>query len=142
MKIESNFEFKFINAANSQLPLIIAASVGSPTDAKIQMVLDEYKRADCHLIGCFSIKKLIGVIGVQVCNLTATINYLSVLNEYRNQSIGRQFVQYAIQHFSLQNITAETDNGAVGLYHILGFECRPFEGFYGKRYHCKLDLAV
>lgn len=142
MKIENNFVFKIIDVTNQQLPLIIAASIGSPTDAKIRIVLEGYNRADHHLIGCFSMEKLIGVMGIQVGGLKATINHISVLNKYRNKSIGRQLIQYAIQYFSLQNITAETDNGAVGFYHILGFECRPFEGFYGKRYHCKLDLAV
>ena len=45
-------------------------------------------------------------------------------------------VRYASEFFSLQFLTAETDDEARGFYEKCGFSCQSFKGVYGIRYKC------
>jgi len=49
------------------------------------------------LIGAFSTKNLIAVIGFQLNDMQATIKHISVLNEFKKQGVGKYLVHRLIK---------------------------------------------
>jgi N-acetylglutamate synthase-like GNAT family acetyltransferase len=111
-----------------------------PTEEKIATVLKNYDPADQHLLGCIHDDKLIGVIGIHLDNGNGIINHIAVSSKYRLKNVGQQLTSYAVKQFSLKNIMAETDDDSIGFYQRCGFVCEPFQGKFGKRYICKMDI--
>lgn len=132
--------FKPIKPQHPELPLLIKPSIGNPTFAKIQEVLVYYKAEYHFLIGSFLEENLVGVIGIEIKDSKAIIKHLSVLEKYRTQGIGKGMVNYIINQFPIKSIFAETDDEAKEFYKKLGFNYSQFQGKYGKRYKCSLDL--
>lgn len=133
---------KPIEPSHPELPNVIAYSIGNPTDEKIQKVLDGYKGADNHLVGYFVGVNLVGVIGLEISQASATIQHISVLPNYQSNSIGKKLVLYVMQHFSLETLSAETDDDAVGFYRAMDFECSDDEAKFGKRYKCARAVEI
>lgn len=136
-----NFIFKKIELSHTQLPQVIAPSIGNATQEKIQLVLDSYQKRNHHIIGCFFNQQLIAVIGVEQLNNKANVRHISVLEKFKSQGIGKGLIEFVIKHFSLISLSAETDKDAIGFYQALGFFCEAFKGEYGIRYKCTLDLS-
>jgi len=93
------------------------------------------------LIGAFSSKNLIAVIGFELKGTQAIIKHISVSDNFRRQSIGNCLIQKAIKDHALTSILLETDDESVEFYKKLGFKCEPFDSEYGNRYRCHLDLS-
>ncbi|HJD55365.1 MAG TPA: GNAT family N-acetyltransferase [Rickettsia endosymbiont of Pyrocoelia pectoralis] len=138
--VHPTFTFKPITFKEKSLSILIADSIGNPTTEKINSILESYKNNNRHLIGCFIKQNLIGIIGVQILPTQSTIRHISVLKTFRSQGIGKQLILYIVDHFALKKIIAETDDSAVEFYRTLGFNCEVFEGKYGKRYNCVINL--
>ena len=133
--------FKIIEPSEHELPSVIAASIGNPTDENIKTVLESYLTERHNLIGCFDDEKLVGVLGFELASSNATIKHISVLPAYRSQNIGMQLVVQLIKQFSPSSLSAETDGDSVGFYRSLKFECVAFEGPFGTRYRCELSVS-
>jgi|GEM_PF-1591978 len=131
------FSFKQIDYSHPALLEVIAPSIGNPTVEKIQQILNSYKNDNYYIIGCFIDDRLIAIIGIELISSKASINHISVLEEFRSQGIAKQLIQYVIEKFSLKEISAETDEESVGFYHNIGFICKSFKGNYGIRYECR-----
>lgn len=128
--------FEEIGSLHPDLPQIIAYSIGKASKEKVIGVLTSYNVVDHHLIGGFIGSKLVSVIGLHVEDDRCIIKHIAVLEEHRNKGIGKQIIRYAAEFFSLQFLTAETDDEARGFYEKCGFSCQSFKGVYGKRYKC------
>jgi ribosomal protein S18 acetylase RimI-like enzyme len=131
-----------IELSHPELPDVIAYSIGNPTDDKVQKVLDGYKDTNTPLIGYFVGGNLVGVIGLEILQASGAIQHISVLPKYQSIGIGKQLVHYAIKHFSLNALSAETDEDAVDFYRAMGFECSDYEGEYGRRYKCARVVEI
>lgn len=125
-----------IEPSHSELPGVMAYSIGNPTKEKVCKVLDSYKVQNNPLIGYFIDETLVAAIGLEVSKASAIIRHINVLPKYQSSGIGRNLVQYVMKLFSLEILSAETDEDAVGFYQTMGFECSGYEGKYGRRYKC------
>lgn len=134
-----NLSFKQISTSNPGLIEVIIPSIGNPTTEKIKQILASYNNKNHYIIGSFLDNKLVGIIGTEINNNSAIIKHLSVLSEFRNQSIGSKLIQYISNYFSLKIIKTETDEDAIMFYQTLGFKCESFNGEYGVRYKCQLE---
>ena len=132
----STILFKETEPSHPDLPKVIAPSIGKATSEKIQSVLGSYHAMGYHLIGGFSSNKLVAIIGLKIAGKHGDINHIAVIEDYRNNGIGKQIIRYASEFFSLQFLTAETDDEARGFYEKCGFSCQSFKGVYGIRYKC------
>jgi ribosomal protein S18 acetylase RimI-like enzyme len=141
MNKKKSLIFKPLELSYPELPNIIAPSIGVPTEEKIKKVLAEYTAANNHLVGCFSSKKLIGVIGIEIQGGNGIIKHIAVSPEHRMKNVGKQLIIHVARHFTLQLITAEIDDEAIGFYKRCGFKCDTFEGQYVRRYTCKLIIS-
>lgn len=134
-----DLSFKQINSSNPDLIKVMLPSIGNPKKEKINQILKSYNNKNHYIIGGFLDDRLVGIIGIEINNNSAIIKHLSVLSEFRNQSIGSKLIQYISNYFSLKIIKTETDEDAIMFYQILGFKCESFNGEYGVRYKCQLE---
>jgi ribosomal protein S18 acetylase RimI-like enzyme len=139
--IQQNINLKIINPEHPLLGSVIRASIGSPSAEKIAQVLQNYKQPNQFLIGAFSSKNLIAVIGFELKGTQAIIKHISVSNDFKKHGIGNCLIQKAIKDHVLSSILLETDDGSVGFYKKLGFKCELFDSEYGNRYRCHLDIT-
>lgn len=140
--MDCNLIFKKISCTHPYLFGLISLSIGYPNPDKVYRILESYKRDHQYLIGCFSDKKLIGVIGIEVTSSKIIIRHISVLKELQLQGIGKQLIQYVLKNLPTRQLHAETDEESVGFYRTLGFVCKMFKGKYGKRYACILNASA
>lgn len=139
--VKNKLQISIVEPSSAELHKIIALSIGSPTKEKVQAVMDGYRlNPHCQIIGAFFNEQLVGIIGISIENMFVTINHLAILNEYRDNGIAKSLVYYVTESFQSQKIIAETDDDAIGFYRALGFKCEPFDGQYGIRYRCELDI--
>jgi GNAT superfamily N-acetyltransferase len=134
-----NLSFKELEPSNPDLIEVMLPSIGNPEAGKIKQILKSYNLKNHYIIGGFLDNKLVGIIGNEINNNSAIIKHLSVLSEFRNQSIGSKLIQYISNYFSLKIIKTETDEDAIMFYQTLGFKCESFNGEYGVRYQCYLE---
>ncbi|PPE03045.1 hypothetical protein HCUR_01476 [Holospora curviuscula] len=134
MNAENNLTFEAVNPAYPPLGYVISSSIGSPTPEKIAQVLQSYQQPNQFLIGAFSSKTLIAVIGFELNGMQATIKHISVVDEFRNQGIGKSLIHSLIKDYTPSTVLLETDEESVNFYKKLGFMCAPFTSKYGMRY--------
>ena len=127
---------KEIEPLHPDLPQIITHSIGNASNEKISGVITSYDVLGHHLIGGFISGQLIAVIGLYIEDGHGVIRHIAVHDGHRNQGIGMRIITYVLEFFSLQNLTAETDDEARRFYEKCGFSCQSFEGVYGQRYTC------
>lgn len=137
---KNKLSFKKINPEYPTIESVIRSSIGSPTPEKIAQVLKNYQQQNQFLIGSFASKDLIGLIGFEIKDTHATIKHLSVIDGFRKQGIAKYLIHELIKDYTPSKISLETDDDSVGFYLKLGFTCTLFEGEFGNRYRCSLDL--
>lgn len=133
--------FKQINLPCPLLESVLKDSIGTPTPEKLAQVLKSYELPNQCLIGAFSLKNLIAIIGFELIGSQAIIRHISVIEPLRKQGIGKVLIHYMIEKFSLRQVFLETDHESVEFYKHLGFICQSFQGKFGIRYHCILDIG-
>jgi ribosomal protein S18 acetylase RimI-like enzyme len=80
---------------------------------RVNQVYNEYRSADNqHLFGFMEKEEMIGSIGIEIDQLNCEIKYIAVLPNVRGKGIGSQMIDWVRENFSIQKITAETDNDA------------------------------
>lgn len=139
--IQQSITFEIINPEHPLLGSVIKTSIGSPSAEKIAQVLQNYQQPNQLLIGAFSSKNLIAVIGFELKGTQAIIKHISVSDDFKKHGIGNCLIQKVIKDHVLSSILLETDDESVGFYKKLGFKCEPFDSEYGNRYRCHLDLS-
>jgi ribosomal protein S18 acetylase RimI-like enzyme len=138
--IDKNIIFERITPEYPRLSCVVSSSIGLPTPEKIAQVLESYQQPNQFLMGAFSTKNLIAVIGFQLKDTQATIKHISVLNEFKMQGVGKSLVHRLIRDYKPSTVSLETDGEAVEFYEKLGFICQIFNGEHGSRYRCYLNL--
>jgi ribosomal protein S18 acetylase RimI-like enzyme len=136
MNAKNNLTFEAVNPAYPLLGSVISSSIGSPTPEKIAQVLQSYQRPNQFLIGAFSSRNLIAVIGFELNSMHATIKHISVVDEFKKQGIGKSLIHSLIKDYTPSTVSLETDKESVDFYKKLGFICKPFASKYGTRYRC------
>ena len=78
-----------------------------------------------------------GIVVFEIVNNSATILDIAVKPEYQGQGTGSKLIDFIFNSFNAQNITAETDDDAIGFYKKYGFTVADTKvKFDTKRYVC------
>jgi ribosomal protein S18 acetylase RimI-like enzyme len=118
----------------------------SQREAETDKILAGYRRrTDELLLGAQSNGQLIGFMGLRWRGShEATIRHIAVRRDFRNKGVGRRLVLFAMEHFELRSLEAETHLGAVEFYQRLGFSVTSLgEKYPGtERFLCRLDAPA
>ncbi|HPF56417.1 MAG TPA: GNAT family N-acetyltransferase [Clostridiales bacterium] len=123
---------------------VLALSQYQPTPEKVAARAAAYLTdPDISAFGCFENENPLGVIVLKNRG-TQSFEILSIAvdPDRRNQQIGSKLIAYAADHLHCIQITAETDDDAVGFYRSYGFEITSLGEKYPGciRYLCTLNL--
>lgn len=129
------------NLFDPEVLTLLKPSVYNPTPERLKHRAEEYA-ADSNVkaYACKNSEKYIGIVVFVTENGTTEILDIAVKPEYRKHGIGRKLIDFIFTQFPIDNITAETDDEAVGFYKKCGFAVTPVGEFCDtKRYFCKLS---
>lgn len=129
---------------NPEVLTLLKPSVFNPTPERLKDRAEKYS-ADkntfvyaCKIDGVYA-----GIVVLKTENNTAEILDIAVKPEYRKHGIGRRLIDFIFSQFPIDNITAETDDEAVGFYKKCGFAVASVGAVCGtKRYFCKLSAVL
>lgn len=78
-----------------------------------------------------------GIVVFEIFDSTATILDIAVNPEHQGKGIGSKLIDFIFNSFNVNNITAETDDDAIGFYKKYGFTVADTKvEFDTKRYTC------
>ena len=119
------------------LPLL-APSVFEPTPEKLKARAEKYiKRPNTHIYACRDGGKYIGIVVLEVVGTNATVLDIAVDEACRKQGIGSALLSFVFDKFNISELTAETDDDAVGFYKKFGLTVTEIQTVYDtKRYLC------
>ena len=119
------------------LPLLVP-SVFEPTPEKLKARAEKYiKRPNTHIYACRDGGKYIGIVVLEVVGTRATVLDIAVDEACRKQGIGSALLSFVLENFNISELTAETDDDAVGFYKKLGFSVTEIQTVYDtRRYLC------
>jgi ribosomal protein S18 acetylase RimI-like enzyme len=117
---------------------LLKPSVYNPTPERLKSRAEKYS-ADKNIF-VYACKKdgiYVGIVVFGTGNGTAEILDIAVKPEYRKHGIGKSLIDFIFTQFPIYNITAETDDEAVGFYKRCGFDIIGFGmKCNNKRYIC------
>ena len=117
---------------------LLKPSVYNPTPERLKSRAEKYsadKRTNVYACKIDSVYA--GIVVLKTENDTAEILDIAVKPEYRKHGIGKSLIDFIFTQFPIDNITAETDDEAVGFYKRCGFNVIGFEmKCNNKRYIC------
>ena len=122
---------------------LISLSMGNPNEARITETLHHYRSEDAwHLFGDERERLLLGCVGFTVDGQAGELRHIAVRPEHRGTGIGKAMLVTAVDRFDLSELTAETDQEAVGFYRKCGFRVESLgERYPGtERYRCTLQI--
>lgn len=126
------------NLFDPEVLTLLKPSVYDPTPERLKRRAEKYS-ADkntfvyaCKIDGVYA-----GIVVLKTGNDTAEILDIAVKPEYRKHGIGKSLIDFISTQFPIDNITAETDDEAVGFYKRCGFDVIGFGmKCNNKRYIC------
>ena len=103
----------------------------------LSVSVDDLKKENNHYIGYTNNQMLVAFLNYSVYYERAEINYIYVLNSFRNQKIATKLLCYMFKELKkLENITLEvrkSNLNAIKLYEKNGFKtCATRKNYYGK----------
>ncbi len=109
--------------ASAVLVIILAESVYRPTDAMIDAILtQQYGHPGAVLIALYVGGPCVAVAGIRHSGAgSAQLMHIAVAPACRGKGFGRMLLERLIEEQDLRELTAETDDGAVGFYRKCGF---------------------
>ncbi|MCL2404469.1 MAG: GNAT family N-acetyltransferase [Defluviitaleaceae bacterium] len=118
-----------------------------PTWKKFVSKAAEYMNNETtSIFGYYANEDIAGMIVVQKSGELPKVRGIAVDPQYRQQGIGKQFIQYACSSLDITTLMAETDDDAVMFYRNCGFETEEFmimgDSGEHKRYKCTLHVAL
>lgn len=127
--------------SDSAILHLLAPSVFNPTFERLLIRAKKYQADDKSKVYAYSENgEYKGIIVFKTEDNTAEILDIAVKPEYRKHGIGKSLIDFIFTQFPIDNITAETDDEAVGFYKKCGFAVTPVREFCDtKRYFCKLS---
>lgn len=120
---------------------LLAPSVFNPTEERLLNRAKKYQEDKSTNIYAYKHNgEYKGIVIFKIINNSATILDIAVKPEHRGQGIGSKLIDFIFNSFNAQNITAETDDDAIGFYKKYGFAVAKTETkFNTKRYICVCD---
>ena len=117
---------------------LLAPSVFNPTEERLLNRAKKYQEDESTNIYVYKEDgRYKGIVIFKIVNNSAAILDIAVKPEYQGQGIGSKFIDFIFNHFNAQNITAETDDDAIGFYQKYGFTVADTKvEFDTKRYVC------
>lgn len=140
--MEQNNLISFANVKASlfdyEILALMKPSVYDPTPERLKSRAEKYS-ADknifvyaCKIDGVYA-----GIVVLKTENGTAEILDIAVNPKYRKKGIGKSLIDFILNQFPVDTITAETDNEAVEFYKRCGFDVIGFGmKCNNKRYIC------
>lgn len=117
---------------------LLAPSVYNPTEERLLNRAKKYQEDENTNI--YAYKEDGGYKGIvifKIINNSATILDIAVKPDYQGQGIGGKLIDFIFNSFNVNNITAETDDDAIGFYKKYGFTVADTKvEFNTKRYVC------
>ena len=115
---------------------LLAPSVYNPTEERLLNRAKKYLEDENTNIYAYKDNgEYKGIVVFKIENKSAIILDIAVKPEYQGRGIGSKLIDYIFNSFNAQNITAETDDDAIGFYKKYGFELLKTEIKFGtKRY--------
>ncbi len=103
---------------------LLAPSVFNPTEERLLNRAKKYwEDENTNIYAYKEESEYKGIVIFKIVNNSATILDIAVKTEYQGQGIGSKLIDFIFNSFNPQNITAETDDDAIGFYKKCGFEC-------------------
>ena len=120
---------------------LLAPSVFNPTEERLLNRAKKYQEDEETNVYVYKEdNEYKGIVVFEIFDSTATILDIAVNPEHQGQGIGSKLIDFIFNSFKAQNITAETDDDAIGFYIKYGFAVAKTETkFNTKRYICVCD---
>lgn len=101
---------------------LLAPSVYNPTEERLLNRARKYQEdVKTRIYACKDNCVFKGIVVFKITDSSATILDIAVKPEHQGQGIGSKLIDFIFNSFNVNNITAETDDGAVGFYKNYGF---------------------
>ncbi len=122
---------------------LLAPSIYNPTPERLKSRAEKYSAYKNIFVYACKIGGLyVGIVIFRTENGTAEILNIAVKPECRKNGIGKKLVEFILNQFPVDTITAETDNDAVGFYKKCGFTLTQTAAVEDTaRYFCKLSAV-
>ena len=123
---------------------LLAPSVYNPTEERLLNRAKKYQEDENSNIYAYKHNgQYKGIVIFKIANNSSTILDIAVKPEYQGQGIGSKLIDFIFNSFNTQNITAETDNDAIGFYKKYGFIVADTKvEFDTKRYVCVCESVT
>lgn len=117
---------------------LLAPSVFNPTEERLLNRAKKYQEDENTNIYAYKDNgEHKGIVIFKIANNSATILDIAVKPDYQGQGIGSKLIDFIFNSFNVNNITAETDDDAIGFYKKYGFTVVDITvKFDAKRYTC------
>lgn len=117
---------------------LLAPSVFNPTEERLINRARKYQEDENTNIYAYKDNgEYKGIVVFIIANNSATILDIAVKPDYQGQGIGSKLIDFIFNSFNVNNITAETDDDAIGFYKKYGFTVADTKvKFDAKRYTC------
>ena len=145
--MEQNSFISFADVKKSifdpEILTLLAPSIYNPTPERLKHRAEKYiADSNVKAYACKSSEKHIGIVVFKTENDTAEILDIAVKPEYRKNGIGKRLVEFILNQFPVDTITAETDKDAIGFYKKCGFALTPTAKMEDTaRYFCRLSAV-
>lgn len=117
---------------------LLAPSVFNPTEERLLNRAKKYQEDESTNIYVYKEDgEYKAIVVFKIANNSAVILDIAVKPEYQGQGIGGKLIDFIFDQFEVDNITAETDDDAIGFYKKYGFTVADTKvEFNTKRYVC------
>lgn len=129
---------------NEDILELLAPSVFNPTPERLLSRTEKYQADDKTSVFAYSENgEYKGIIVFKIKEQTAEILDIAVKSEYQGKDIGSRLINYIFSQFSVNKITAETDDDAIGFYKKYGFTVIDTKLNHDtKRYACVCECVI
>ena len=101
---------------------LLAPSVFNPTEERLLNRAKKYQEDEETNVYVYKEdNEYKGIVVFEIFDSTATILDIAVNPEHQGKGIGSKLIDFIFNSFNVNNITAETDDDAIGFYKKYGF---------------------
>lgn len=101
---------------------LLAPSVFNPTEERLLNRAKKYQEDKSTNIYAYKHNgEYKGIVIFKIINNSATILDIAVKSKHQGQGIGSKLIDFIFNSFNVDNVTAETDDDAIGFYKKYGF---------------------
>ena len=117
---------------------LLAPSVFNPTEERLLNRAKKYQEDEETNVYVYKEdNEYKGIVVFEIFDSTATILDIAVNPEHQGKDIGSKLIDFIFNSFNVNNITAETEDVAIGFYKKYGFTVADTKvEFDTKRYTC------